>query len=173
MKEKIRLIIAAAGIGIVGCAAGPSTLPATPKPGVQSIDAAPAKPDVRAAMALDEIVPHVALPPGKGTSVGEPPVEAVRLYARAYAALADRDRGTAIDLFQQALALDPLSYELHIRLARLYLAPTAGFSNRSIALLERAAVLEPDHIELQIDLARQYLAKGDPPPPSFISEWRC
>jgi tetratricopeptide (TPR) repeat protein len=161
VMAKFRLIIAAAAIGMVGCAAGPSDPPAPATRPVQLADTSPAKPDAKAVLPLDEIEPHLAMPPGKGTSVGHPPLEAVHLYAQAYAAQVNRDRGSAIELYQKALELDPLSYDLHVRLAHLYLAPAAGFSNRSLELLEKAAALEPDHLDLQIDLARQYLAKGN------------
>ena len=106
----------------------------------------------------------MALPPGKGVSTGYPPLEAVRLYAESRAALLDHDRPAAIDLLQKAVAADPLSYELRMELARLYLTPKAGFTDRSIKMLEQAAELDPDHLDLQIELGRQYLAKGDEEP---------
>lgn len=160
VKAKIRLILAAAVIGLIGCAAGRNVgvgHKAPPDPAPE----AGARPNAKAGMALDDIEPRVAMPPGTGSSIGQPPLAAVHLYAEARAAVLDRDRATAIDLLQQAVALDPLSYELHVTLGRLYLTPTIGFSDRSIAMLEKAAALEPDHLDLQTDLARQYLEKGN------------
>ena len=101
------------------------------------------------------------MPPGKGTSTGVPPIEAVRLYAQSHAALLDKDRAAAIELMEKSAALDPASFQVHLELGRLYLTPTTEFSDRSIAMLEKAADLEPDHLDLQTDLGRQYLAKGD------------
>ncbi|HET6251284.1 MAG TPA: tetratricopeptide repeat protein [Tepidisphaeraceae bacterium] len=160
MNSRIGLILATTAIGVAGCAAAPTARPAPTglagEAGVHNADV-----DARAKVSLDEIEPRAVLPPGKGTSVGTPPLEAVHLYAQAHEAILDHDRASAIDLMQKAVAADPQSYELHRALGELYLTPTTEFSDRSIAALEQAADLEPDHLDLQANLGRQYLAKGD------------
>src|ERR1700728_2400393 len=107
VNSRIGLILAPTAIGLAGCAAAPTARPAPAgfagDAGVHNADV-----DGRAKVSLDDIEPRVVLPPGKGTSVGNPPLEAVHLYAQAQIAILDRDRATAIDLMQKAVADDPL-----------------------------------------------------------------
>ena len=163
VKLRAAFILAAGAITLAGCAAAPTAAPSTTAAAARpEVDAATRTPTTRATMALDDIEPRAVLPLGKGSSAGEPPLEAVHLYAQAQAALLDRDRAAAVELLQKAVALDPLSYQLHVTLGQVYLTPTTEFSDRSIAMLEKAAELEPNHLDLQTDLGRQYLAKGNP-----------
>lgn len=155
MKVNVRAILAAAVVGLVGCAAGP-------RPETDAVSAVGTpKLTGRAAVPLSDIEPRVALSPGKGLSVGVAPIEAVRLYAKSRALMNDGDRTEAIQLLEKAVKLDPLSFELHVALGRLYLTAGEEFNLKSIEMYEKAAELEPDHLDLQTNLGREYLAKGD------------
>lgn len=159
MKPRLCFTFTLAWTLLIGCAHAPRPAQSASRPVSPAVNS---DARVNAAASLDQLQPPIALPPPADTSrLGPPPIEAVRLFAQAHAALLDNDRAAAIPLLEKAVALDPYSYELHARLGRLYLAPNTDFNPRSIAMLEKAAALEPDHLRLQVDLARQYLARGD------------
>lgn len=146
-----------------GCAAQsatPSSSPAT-HPSSGQASAPPAQVianDPKAKLTLDEIEPRPSMPKtAPDTRPAEPPLEALRLFARARLASLDGNRGEAGHLLEQAVTLDPDSFELHKSLGDLYaLASDARASGE----WEKAAAIEPDHLNLQIDLGRRALEEG-------------
>ncbi|MDB5354665.1 MAG: Tetratricopeptide 2 repeat protein [Phycisphaerales bacterium] len=155
-----RRILAAALAGLTGCASPRATAPKPPaapttQPAAHALDS-------KVTVALRDIQPPVALAaPTTSPASTHPPMEAVLLYAQARIALAEGERATAENRLEKVITLDPLSYELHRTLGRLYLGSSASWDEHSIDELERAAAIEPNHLDLQTDLGRQYMAKGD------------
>jgi tetratricopeptide (TPR) repeat protein len=138
-----------------GCAvnhARPSTAPVS--------TAATQPSDPKAFLTLDQIkpVPHLSEPSTQPTT--RPSLDALVLYGKARDAQAHGQRYLAISDLEKALALDPKSYELHLDLAKAYLA-VSNTDDRAIPAFQQAAAIEPDHLDLQTDLGRQYLVKGD------------
>src|SRR4051794_15581224 len=125
------------------------------------------RPSGPAYLELDEIVPRPVLarsaPAATAPSTkpdARPPIEALVLFARGREALLDGRRAEAVRSLEQAIELDPNSYELRLALARAYRGGMA-YDARSIAELEKAAAIDPDHLDVQLALGRQYLARGD------------
>ncbi len=114
-------------------------------------------------MPLDEIPPQPVLAPPRARPQGDPPVESLRLYARARIAMLEGQLQTSINLLEKAASLDPWSFQLRYTLARLYQGDRSS-DERSIMALEQAALLEPDHLPLQLNLGRQYLDRGQTDP---------
>lgn len=146
-----------------GCAAQSAT-PSSPRANRPSASQAGASPapamsvDPKAKLTLDEIEPRPRLSTAApDTRPTEPPLEAVRLFARARLAMLDGNHGDANQLLEQAVALDPESFELHKALGDLY---ASGSDSRAITEWEKAAQIEPDHLDLQIDLGRRALQDG-------------
>ena len=137
-----------------------------PSPAVARVAAPASQPTGPAILELDEILPRPVLASATTTTApttnpaARPPLDALVLFARARELMLDGRRSEAARLLEQAVALDPGSYELHYALARAYRAGMA-YDARSIAELEKAAAIEPDHLDVQLDLGRQYLARGD------------
>jgi predicted Zn-dependent protease len=116
--------------------------------------------DPKAALSLGQIKPQLAFPKAAPTSAPSslPPVEAVRLFAQARIAVLDGKRTEAGRLLDQAIALDPGSFDLHKSLGDLY---GAASDARAAGEWEKAAAIEPDHLDLQIALGRQAMDAGD------------
>ncbi|MDB5304911.1 MAG: Tetratricopeptide 2 repeat protein, partial [Phycisphaerales bacterium] len=162
MNSAARRILAAALAGLTGCASPRAIAPKPPSPSVPATQPAAAAIDPKTTVSLNDIQPRLTLAaPATSPADAGPPMEAVLLYAQARIALAEGERATAQNRLEKAITLDPLSYELHHTLGRLYLGNNANWDEKSITMLERAAAIEPDHLDLQSDLGRQYMAKGD------------
>src|SRR5688500_9843506 len=105
--------VSLAAMAVVGCGSSAPHVPAV----VATTAPAPAAAVSSAAtLTLAEIQPPATLPPTTGPStqpVKRAPVEAVTLYARAVDALRTGRRFAAISLLQDAIKLDPQSFELH------------------------------------------------------------
>ena len=143
-----------------------SAVPTRPAPHL-SIDLSgpepkPADSDPKANLALDEIEPRPQFPAGPPASQPSSavPLEAVRLFAQARIAQLDGQRLQASRLLEQAIALDPGSFELHRSLGNLYAAASDA---RAADEWEKAAAIEPDHLDLQIALGRTAGDAGDAP----------
>jgi tetratricopeptide (TPR) repeat protein len=149
---------------IAGCAAHPVAVapphPAAVKPIVVAVEPAAAVKDPKASLLLDQIEPQVSLTPSTSSadSSSAPPIESVRLFARSRIAMLDGRRADAADLLEQAIQLDPGSFELHKSLGDLY---SLASDSRGIEQWERAAELQPDRLDLQIHLGRHYLDQGE------------
>ena len=110
--------------------------------------------------ALDDIQPRPVLPKlTSAASTQTAPLDALRLYAKARAAQLDDDRAKAIEYLEEAIRLDPQSYELHVALGKAY-GDDAAMQDKALAQLEAAAAIEPDHLDLQAMLGRHYLQQG-------------
>lgn len=118
--------------------------------------------DPKAFLTLDQILPlpHLGQPVTQPAT--RPSLDALVLYGKARDARAHGQRYIAMTDLEMALALDPDSYDLHIELAKAYLA-VSRTDDRVIPMLQQAARIEPNHLALQTDLGRQYLVKGDLP----------
>lgn len=115
--------------------------------------------DPKAKLTLDEIEPRPSLlKTAPDTRPAEPPLEAVRLFARARLATLDGNRGDAGHLLEQAVTLDADSFELHKSLGDLY---ASASDSRAADEWGKAAAIEPDHLNLQIDLGRRALENGE------------
>ena len=151
-------------LSLSGCAAqsAPPTRQPVTSPAA-TVDPAPAQArdvtDPKAKLTLDEIEPRPGLPKGATqTQPTEPPLEAVRLYAKARIAMLDGKRLDASQLLEQAISLDSNSFTLHKALGDLYAAASDA---RAADEWEKAAAIEPDHLDLQIDLGRRAVDDGD------------
>ena len=114
-----------------------------------------------ALLPLDQIEPQPVLPkPTQATVDAKPSLEAIELYARARAAMLERQRRTAVSLLEKAIELDPHSFELHYALGRAQ-STNRGPSERAVASYLKAAEINPDHVELQSELGRQYMLQDD------------
>jgi len=113
----------------------------------------------RAQLPLDEIDP----PPSRmnaattAEDLPSPPLEAIELFAKARRAIADNQPFTAIQLLEKAIDLDPVSFELHMSLARAY-AATNNQAERVAAALLAAVKLEPDSLEALCELGKAQFA---------------
>ena len=133
-----------------GVAAAPATRPAT---------GAAAAPTTRPATAPAS-GPTTA-PATAPAAAGRPPIEALLLYGRAVDELNAHRRLSAVELLEQAVALDPDSFELHYALGRAYTREGATPDPRSLEALGKAERINPDHLRLQVELGRMHLAAGD------------
>ncbi len=73
-----------------------------------------------ALMTLDQIQPAEALPASRPSTrpASSAPLASLQLFAQARAAMAGGQRFTAVQLIDQALALDPESYELNFAMGQ-------------------------------------------------------
>lgn len=125
-------------------------------------------------------LPPATLPAARPASGGveRPPLEAVHLYAAAYADLVAGRRLSALRRIEEAAAIDPDSAAVQKLLAQTLLesaSPTAaGFGllggrpgpgeaavQRAEAALERAAALQPDDLDTWYRLGRLRTGRGD------------
>lgn len=163
------LLLSTLVLMFAGCAAQPRTpaaiasraAPVVTRPSALSGGGPAAVSDPKAGLSLDEIEPKPefarAVPSTQPFS--GPPLEAVRLFARARIAMLDGNRREEGRLLDQAIALDPQSFELHKSLGDLYAEASDA---RAAGEWERAAQVEPDHLDLQIALGRAAMDEGDP-----------
>jgi len=113
-----------------------------------------------AQLRLDQLPDRPVLRPPATRPAGEAPVEALVLYAQARDAMAVSNRLRAAELLDQALKLDPDSYDLNYSLGTA-LVGTARHE-RGMKLLERAAALRPTSLEARLALGKQYLSVQPP-----------
>lgn len=131
-----------------------------------------------ALLALEQIAPTPKLNPPSTQRAGDPPLEALKLYAQARSAQLEKDYSGAVIYLNRALKLDPDSFELNYLLGRIY---TSGTVNNDSALLYflKAEQIKPDDLDLQILIGRQYSIKKEYDKAiahlrlaSLTSEWR-
>lgn len=134
--------------------------PAPSRPVSSTTRALPATREARH-LPLDDIEPSIALPIAATQPGAPPPLEALELFARARVALLDNQRFTAINYLEEAIRLDPDSFELRNALARAY-ARTAPHGDQTVSSLEAAARINPDCLEVQLELGRAHLARNEP-----------
>src|SRR5688500_5694534 len=127
---------------------GPATAPTT-----RSTD--------KADLAIAEIEPRPVLNKREAaTQPSRAPLDAIELFAEAREAMLKGQPYTAVNKLEQAVKLDPESYELRFWLGQAH--TTRGVANdQSIAAYEAAAAIDPDHITVHSELGRQYLAKNE------------
>ncbi|HEX5241902.1 MAG TPA: tetratricopeptide repeat protein [Tepidisphaeraceae bacterium] len=115
---------------------------------------------VEATLSLDQLDPKLQLGvPQTQATDDVPPAKAVDLYAQARVALLNEDPASALHFLEEAVSLDPRSYELHFELGQLYQRQPSS-DQQAIAEFEKAGAIEPDHLELQLNLGRQYFEKA-------------
>lgn len=157
-RQRLLLVL----LALSGCAANPA-IPATqPTTRPARLAATPTQPGARSnsGLTLDQIDPQPRLPAADPNERSiEPPLEAVRLFAKARIAQLDGQRADAEKLLEQAISLDADSFELHKSLGDLYAAASDA---RAGAEWEKAAAIDSDHLDLQIDLGRRALDEGNP-----------
>ena len=159
---KLRVVLPLC-LALTGCAQAPSSPPATTAaplhPKQLAAATSPAAEDPNALLMLDQIEPRPKLQAARpATEPSEPPLGAVRLFAQARVAQLDGQRLLASRLLEEAVALDPESFELHNSLGDLY---AAASDTRATEQWERAAAIEPDHLDVQVKLGRQAIEEGD------------
>ena len=144
---------------LAGCATHPAGV--TTAPVAETISRPGQAVDPRASLAINQItpIPELSAPPLTATN-GQPPLDALMLYARARVDEQNDQRLNAISHLEQAARVDPNSFAIQHELARLYLSMNAGGEQAETAL-ERAAVLKPDDLETQTDLGRVYLSRNE------------
>src|ERR1700683_5328803 len=122
-----------------GCAA-------TPEPRITQYQPLPAPPsNAKSLLTLDQIQPPAMMPAPRPTTQPDepPPTEALALYAAGREAMLDNHPLTAANLDQQAIALDPDSFELYRAVAEAYLAWLRRPSDRELQAFENALALRP------------------------------
>lgn len=107
---------------------------------------------------------RVALPatrpsPRSATQAARAPLDAIQLFAQARAAMQSGQRFAAVQLLDQALVIDPDSYEMLMTLGKAAMGTTLG--DRARPAFERAVELVPDAAEPWLQLARLSLQSGD------------
>ncbi|MDQ3440980.1 MAG: hypothetical protein M3478_11600, partial [Planctomycetota bacterium] len=115
-----------------------------------------------AAMALDELPPRLKLPasrPATNPTTAPAPLDAIALYAQARGKLLANQRAAAVGLLEDAIRLDPSSFELRFALGEAY-SGAATTIDKAIEAFLVAAAINPNHLGVQTELGRQYLAKG-------------
>jgi len=147
---------------LAGCAA---RLPPAAEPGstrapntIVSISGPATGPNESIAdLTLEQIQPRQPPPPTTSATLpAGPPLEAVRLFAKARLALLDGRRYEAVQSLQKAIDLDPDSFELHRSLGDAY----AGADSRATDEWGKASAIDPDHLDLQVELGRAHLLRG-------------
>jgi Tfp pilus assembly protein PilF len=150
----------AAAVMVAGCAIKPRQAVTTASR--QTATAAPTtKSTEKSDLALDQIdIKPVLARSEPATQPSRAPLESIQLFAEAREAMLAGQRQTAINKLEQAVRLDPESYQLRFWLAQAY--TTGGTANeKSIAAYEAAAQIEGDHVIVHSELGRQYLAKNE------------
>ena len=86
-----------------------------------------------------------------------PPAEALVLYAEACQLLLDQKSYEAINVLEQAIELDPNSFDLYYSLGRAQLLRLRRPNEKAFDAFEHAVAIEPDNLEVQLLLGREYL----------------
>ena len=161
MTRTGRLIVVAAALALAGCAARPRHVAAPPATAQVAVAAPATRPADKADLSLDQIEPRPVLAKREpATQPSRAPLDAIQLFAEAREAMLQGQRFTAINKLEQAIKLDPESYELRFALGQAY--TTGGLANdKSIAAYEAAASIGPDRVIVRSELGRQYLAKNE------------
>jgi len=149
-------MVGAVALILIGCAA--TVTPTRPSLVATAPSTNPF--DARAWLALAQIEPVPVLPAAASQPTGPAPLEALRIYAQARAALIDNQRLVAIPLLLKAIEIDPASFELYNCLGRACLG-SASSNEQAIAAFEKAATIHGDNLSVQYELGREYLARGD------------
>ena len=103
--------------------------------------------DPRAMLTLEQIEPAPRFdPPSTSPSGTAAPLDALELYARARDARARNQPFTAVNLLEQAVKLDPGSFELHFALGSAY--QRVNNADKAIESYERAAAMNPNDLVL-------------------------
>ena len=164
MSHAVRAILAAVLIAAGGCASQSSKLADDSKPKAPVTATRPTSRPVKtaAAMTLDELPPRLKLPtarPATSPTTAPAPLEAIALYAQARAKLLANQRAVAAALLEDAIRLDPTSFELRYALGEAYSGSSATI-DKAIDAFNVAAAINPNHLGVQTELGRQYLSKG-------------
>jgi predicted Zn-dependent protease len=116
--------------------------------------------DPKSLLTLDQIPPPTLLPePRPATQPDElAPAKSLALYGSARAAMDDNQPLSAVTLLQQAIALDPDSFELYRALGEAQLASLRQPNEAEFHSFEKALELRPDNLRLQALLGAQYAA---------------
>jgi tetratricopeptide (TPR) repeat protein len=140
-------------------------------------DSASTAQEAKAHLALDQIKPIPTLPPALRPTTdpsGPAPTQSLLLYAQAMEVVrlaqtsqtteqqGDDSRQKAIGLLEQAVAVDPYSYELSSLLGSLYVMDGNTVA-KGLDSFENAAAIRPDDVEIQGVLGRDYLAEHNLP----------
>jgi len=167
-SRAIFVVAAAPLLVIAGCAAepaqsSPNTATRTITPAVATTSTPATVPAKTPAMlALDELQPKLTLPASRPTTSAttQPaPVEALALYGQARRKVLDGQRIAAVNLLEDAIRIDPASFELRFALGEAY-GGIGTYNDKAIEAFEAAARIQPNHLGVQTELGRQYLAKG-------------
>ena len=110
---------------------------------------------------LEDIQPRPVLPSTQPSTRPVPSLEALELYGRARAAMQSNQVFIAIDLLEQAVRLDPESYEVNYALGQACAATTLP-PQRSLNAFSRAAELRPNSLDAWTQLGRVQLDTADP-----------
>ena len=145
-------------IVLAGCAAAPRAK--KPHPVIAGRPTTQATLSPNAFLKLDQIQPLKPLPtsPPASTQPAKAPLEAIQLFARARDAIQSGQRFTAVQLIDQARALDPNSFELNLAMGQY----SSGTSLLAMArpALERAAQINPDSAQAYVEMAKLDMNSG-------------
>ena len=119
---------------------------------VENLTSAPAPPppsDPKSLLSLDQIPPATtSLPAPRPTTQPDAPapVQVLSLYAAARDAVAANQPLGAAELLQQAIAVDPDSFELYRALGEARLAAAGQPNPAALDALEKSLALHPDDL---------------------------
>jgi tetratricopeptide (TPR) repeat protein len=153
------ILVLCAFVGVTGCASKDSSKRELARSAKSSAPATqPSGPEM---LTLEQIEPKPTLPTSRPTtsSSDEAPLDALAMYADARAKLLANQRFAAITVLEQAIKLDPDSFELRYALGEAYTTTAAG-TDQAIAAFAEAAEIRPDDLDVQTQLGRHYLTKG-------------
>lgn len=152
-------LILVATLTAAGCASKPRA--AMPVAEVGKPEPPATRPSDKSDLAIDGIEPRPVLSKrAAATQPSRAPLDAIELFAAARQAMLQGQRQTAVNKLEQAVKLDPESYQLRFWLGQAH--TSGGMANeQSIAAYEAAAAIDPDRIAVRSELGRQYLAKND------------
>lgn len=163
MPQAVRAILAAMTLAVGGCASQSESSRANRAVGPVTTTAPATRPVKAAAtLTLDELTPKPRLPaprPATTPTTGPAPLNAIALYAQARAKVLANQRIAAVNLLQDAIRLDPASFELRYALGEAY-SGIGTYNEKAIDAFLDAAAINPNHLGVQTELGRQYLAKG-------------
>jgi tetratricopeptide (TPR) repeat protein len=159
-----RAILAAVTLAVGGCATPSQPPRRNVAPLANAAGSAPATRPVKTAamLTLDELSPRLALPASRPSTLpttGPAPLDAIALYAEARAKVLANQRLAAVKLLEDAIRLDPTSFELRFALGEAYGGIGAN-NDKAIDAFLAAAAINPNHLGVHTELGRQYLAKG-------------
>ena len=160
------MLAAGLAIAISGCTTGHQGAATRPSADGRRLTHQRIKLTGNAALTLEQIAPLRPLPapapstaPSTAASTQPADLDALVLFAQARKALDAGQRFSAVQLLQQALKLDPDSYEMHMMLGSA--ARGTSVANVALPAFQRALEINPDSADAYVEIARIHARAGE------------